>query len=227
MTDPARAPLDGAARDAFIRAYTALAAPTLVPELRLHLATEITPLWHATQELLDDGDLQPPYWAFAWPGGQALARFLIDESVHVARRDVFVLAAGSGIDAIGAACAGAARVAAADIDPFARSAIALNARANHVTIEIVDGDPLDDPPPVVDVILAGDVCYDEQMAPRVIAWLRRAAATGTEVLIADPGRAFLPERGIELLQRYDVPTSNELEDRAVRETGVFRLSGRS
>ena len=217
------APHDDASRRALIRAHTSLSAPSLVPELRLHLATEMTPLWHATQELLDDADMQPPFWAFAWPGGQALARVLFDDNVHVARRDVFVLAAGSGVDAIAAACAGASRVVAADIDPFARSAIGLNALANHVAIEVVDGDPLDEPPPAVDVILAGDVCYDERMAPRVIAWLRRAAATGTEVLIADPGRAYFPADGVEWIAWHRVPTSRELEEGDSRETVVARL----
>jgi len=217
---------DDATRVALIRAHTRLAAPSMVPEVLLHLATEMAPLWHATQELLDDLDMQPPFWAFAWPGGQALARFLIDDNVHVARREVFALAAGSGVDAIAAACAGAARVVAADIDPFARSAITLNALANHDEIEVVD-DPLDRPPPEVDVILAGDVCYDERMAPRVIAWLRRAAAAGTEVLIADPGRAYFPDTGLEWLAWHRVPTSRELEDGDSRETVIARILSRS
>jgi predicted nicotinamide N-methyase len=216
-------PRDDAARRALIRAHTTLAAPALVPELRLHLATEVTPLWRATQALLDDAGMPPPFWAFAWPGGQALARFLLDDATPVARREVFALAAGSGVDAIAAARAGAARVVAADVDPFARSAIALNALANRVAVEVVDGDPLDGEPPAVDVILAGDVCYDQRMAPLVIAWLRRAAAAGTEVLIADPGRAYFPDAGIERLGWHRVPTSRELEDGDSRETVIARL----
>jgi predicted nicotinamide N-methyase len=183
----------------------------------------MTRLWNATQALLDDFDMQPPYWAFAWPGGQALARFILDDNVHVARRNVFVLAAGSGIDAISAACAGATRVTAVDIDPFARCAITLNALANHVQMEIVAADPLDGPPPDVDVILAGDVCYDERMASRVVAWLRRAAAVGIDVLIADPGRTYFPTKGVEVIASHRVPTSLELENSESRDTVVARI----
>lgn len=207
---------------AFILAQTALGAPPLVPEVKLHLATEITPIWEATEATLTAMNLPPPYWAFAWAGGQALTRFLIDHPDWVRGKRVLDFAAGSGLSAIGAAKAGAALTQAAEIDDFAIAAIALNARINNVVIDLVRED-LVGVEPRWDVVLAGDVCYERPMAEKVIAWFRALAGRGVAVLMGDPGRAYLPQSGLLELARYWVPTSLELEDRTERETIVWRL----
>jgi predicted nicotinamide N-methyase len=207
---------------AFILAQTAIAAPPLVPEIKLHLATEITPIWEATEATLAAMNLPPPYWAFAWAGGQALTRFLIDHPDWVKGKRVLDFAAGSGLSAIGAAKAGAAQTQAAEIDDFALAAIALNARTNNVAIELVRED-LIGVAPRWDVVLAGDVCYERPMAEKVIAWFRALASRGVAILMGDPGRAYLPQSGLLELARYQVPTSLELEDRTQRETIVWRL----
>ena len=207
---------------AFILAQTAIAAPPLVPEIKLHLATEITPIWEATEATLTQMNLPPPYWAFAWAGGQALTRFLIDHPDWVKGKRVLDFAAGSGLSAIGAAKAGAALTQAAEIDDFAIAAIALNARANNVAIDLVRED-LIGVEPRWDVVLAGDVCYERPMAEKVIPWFRALAGRGVAILMGDPGRAYLPQSGLLELARYQVPTSLELEDRTQRETIVWRL----
>jgi predicted nicotinamide N-methyase len=207
---------------AFILAQTAIAAPPLVPEIRLHLATEITPIWEATEATLTAMNLPPPYWAFAWAGGQALTRFLIDHPDWVQGKRVLDFAAGSGLSAIGAAKAGAALTQAAEIDDFAIAAIGLNARINNVAIDLVRED-LVGVEPRWDVVLAGDVCYERPMAERVITWFRALAGRGVAILMGDPGRAYLPQSGLVELARYQVPTSLELEDRTQRETIVWRL----
>ena len=207
---------------AFILAQTLIAAPPLVPEIKLHLATEITPIWEATEANLTQMNLPPPYWAFAWAGGQALTRFLIDHPDWVKGKRVLDFAAGSGLSAIGAAKAGAALTQAAEIDDFAIAAITLNARINNVAIDLVRED-LIGAEPRWDVVLAGDVCYERPMAERVIAWFRALASRGVAVLMGDPGRAYLPQSGLLELARYQVPTSLELEDRTQRETIVWRL----
>ena len=207
---------------AFILAQTVIAAPPLVPEIKLHLATEITPIWEATEATLAAMNLPPPYWAFAWAGGQALTRFLIDHPDWVKGKRVLDFAAGSGLSAIGAAKAGAALTQAAEIDDFAIAAIALNARINNVAIELVRED-LVGAEPRWDVVLAGDVCYERPMAERVIAWFRTLASRGVAILMGDPGRAYLPQSGLLELARYQVPTSLELEDRTQRQTIVWRL----
>jgi predicted nicotinamide N-methyase len=207
---------------AFILAQTAIAAPPLVPEIKLHLATEITPIWEATEATLTQMNLPPPYWAFAWAGGQALTRFLIDHPDWVKGKRVLDFAAGSGLSAIGAAKAGAALTQAAEIDDFAIAAIALNARINNVAIDLVRED-LIGAEPRWDVVLAGDVCYERPMAEKVIPWFRALAGRGVAILMGDPGRAYLPQSGLLELARYQVPTSLELEDRTRRETIVWRL----
>jgi predicted nicotinamide N-methyase len=207
---------------AFILAQTVIAAPPLVPEIKLHLATEITPIWEATEATLTQMNLPPPYWAFAWAGGQALTRFLIDHPDWVKGKRVLDFAAGSGLSAIGAAKAGAALTQAAEIDDFAIAAIALNARINNVAIDLVRED-LVGVAPRWDVVLAGDVCYERPMAEKVIAWFRALAGRGVAILMGDPGRAYLPQSGLLELARYQVPTSLELEDRTQRETIVWRL----
>jgi predicted nicotinamide N-methyase len=211
--------------DAFIRAQTALVAPPLVPEIRLHLATEVTPLWQATEATLAATNLPPPYWAFAWPGGQALARHLLDHAELVRGRRVLDFAAGCGIAGIAAAMAGAARVAASEIDALAAAALTLNARANGVAVAVAATDLTRTDDDAWDVVLAGDVCYERAMTEAVIPWLRGLAARGRLVLLADPGRAYLPEAGLEEIAAYDVPTPLDLEDRLVRRTRVMRLAG--
>ncbi len=207
----------------FIRSNTAVTRTPLLPEIALHLATEITPLWEATEESLRESNVPPPYWAFAWPGGQAVARLVLDRPELVAGKSVLDFAAGTGLVGIAAMMAGAARVQSCDIDRFALSAIALNAEANGVEVKAVSADLVDRPLPGIDVVLAGDVCYEKPMADRVTAWLRGIAATGTLVLLGDPGRAYVPTSGIERVGQYAVPTSLELEDREMRETTIWRL----
>ena len=208
---------------AFILAQTVVACPPLVPEIRLHLATEITPIWQASEASLAASNLPPPYWAFAWPGGQAIARYLLDNPALVRGRAVLDFAAGSGLVAIAAARAGAARAVANDIDAVAATAVGLNAALNKVTVETDGGDMLDGDGAGFDLVLAGDVCYERPMAERVTRWARRLAANGIDVLLADPGRAYLPAEGLVELARYDVKTSLELEDRELRETVIYRL----
>ncbi|HEX5776848.1 MAG TPA: 50S ribosomal protein L11 methyltransferase, partial [Caulobacteraceae bacterium] len=183
-------------RRAFIVENTRLQAPPHAPELKLHLADEITPIWRLTEEALEEIGLAPPFWAFAWAGGQALARYLLDHPETVAGRRVIDFAAGSGIVAIAAMKAGAAQALAADIDAFCGPAVALNAEANGVAVSFTDADLLDAPAPAVDVILAGDICYEKPLAARVMAWLTAARAAGTRVLIGDPGRTFFPRQGL-------------------------------
>lgn len=207
---------------AFLRAHTVVARPPLVPEIRLHLATEITRIWQATEAWLATEGIEPPFWAFAWPGGIATARLLLDEPVRVAGRRVLDFAAGGGIAAIAAAMAGAAGVEAAEIDPLASAVTRLNAALNGVAVVALDGD-------VVgaacrwDVILAGDVCYEAPMTAHILPWLRRMAAAGAAVLLADPGRAYLPREGLEPVYRLEVPTTRELEDRDARAVTIYRL----
>ena len=212
----------------FIAAQTRPGPPSLVPELRLHLATEVTPLWQATEATLAQKGLPPPYWAFAWPGGQALARHLLDHADLSRGRRVLDFAAGGGIAGLAAAKCGA-NVTAAEIDAVAAVAIGMNAALNHVTVSVVTADlTARDPNDAArewDVVLAGDVFYERPMAERVGPWLRALARRGTAVLVADPGRAYLPGSGLAELARYAVPTSRDLEDRDVRETRVFRMTG--
>lgn len=211
---------------AFVRANTAIAPPPLVPEIRLHLASEITPLWHATEASLARDQLPPPYWAFAWAGGQALARHVLDHPALVRGRAVLDFGAGSGLVAIAAAMSGA-RVTAAEIDPFAAAAIALNAALNGVEIAIERTDVIGREPVPWEIVLAGDMCYERPLAERLTDWLRRLAAQDVTVLLGDPGRAYLPSGDLEALARYDVPTPLELEDRTSREGVVWRLKGRA
>jgi predicted nicotinamide N-methyase len=206
----------------FILGNTARTQAPLVPEITLHLASEVTPLWHATEEVLARNGLPPPYWAFAWPGGQTFARLLLDRPELVRGRSVLDFAAGCGIAAIAAAKSGAARVVASEIDDFAMAAIALNSRLNDVDIEIIGDDLLAKPPAGWDLILAGDVCYEKPMADRTLAWLDRAVEGGAEVLIADPGRAYLPKSGLFEIARHDVPTSLDLENRKIMTTVIYR-----
>lgn len=206
----------------FVQAHTILDYPPLVPEIALHLATEITPIWQATEDWLAARNIAPPFWAFAWPGGQALARHVLDHPALVAGRRVLDFAAGGGIAAIACARAGAAAVDAAEIDPMAIAVIRLNASRNGVGVNAETAD-------VVgvacrwDLILCGDVCYEAPMTARILPWLRRMAVSA-EVWLADPGRAYLPPDGLEPFASYRVPTTLELEDRTERGVTLYRLS---
>ena len=205
---------------AFVRRETIIASPPLVPEIRLHLASEVVPLWQATEADLEKHGLPPPYWAFAWPGGQALARYLLDHPQEVQGLRVLDFAAGSGLAAIAAAKAGAASVAAAEIDRFAIAAIGLNAGLNAVALDLIEKDIMGEDGPW-DVILAGDVCYERPMAEAAARWFTRLAASGKRVLMGDPGRNYLPAAGLSEVARYQVPTSLDLEDRISRQTTVW------
>ena len=208
----------------FIRAQTTIATSALVPEIPLHLATEITPIWQATEAWLGEQGIEPPFWAFAWPGSQAMARLLLDEPARVAGRRVLDFAAGCGLAAIAAAKAGAALVEAAEIDPMAVAATRLNAALNGVAVTALDGDVVGTPGRW-DLIRAGDVCYEAPMTAHILPWLRSLAAAGAEVWIADPGRGYLPREGLAPIARYPVQTTRELEDREVRDVTIARLSG--
>lgn len=209
----------------FIRAHTALLSPPLVPELRLHLAAEVYPLWRMTEEELGAVGVPPPFWAFAWAGGQALARYVLDHPETVRGKRVLDVASGSGLVAIAAALSGAASVEATDLDPFAREAIALNAAANGVTVVASARDVLGAYAPLAaEVVLAGDVFYEQPMADRMAAWLAACAANGALCLAGDPGRSYLPRRGLIEVAAYDVATTRVLEDREIRHTRVFRVA---
>ncbi len=209
---------------AFVRANTALQRLPLVPEVALHLASEVVPLWQATEADLEESGLPPPFWAFAWAGGQALARFLLDHPERVAGKRVLDFGAGSGVQGIAAALAGAARVEASEIDPFALAALALNAEANGVALDLSDDDLVGRLEADWEVVLAGDVCYERPMAARVAAWLGELAGRGVTVLMGDPGRTYLPRAGLERLARYAVPTTRELEDSDLRNAVVWRVT---
>jgi predicted nicotinamide N-methyase len=208
--------------DDFVRAHTIIARAPLVPEIALHLATEITPIWQATEAWLAERNIEPPFWAFAWPGGQATARLLLDEPARVAGKRVLDFAAGCGIAAVAAAMSGAAEVEAAEIDALALAAVRLNAALNGVHVATPAGDIVG-APCRWDVILAGDVCYEAPMTAHILPWLRAMAGAGATVLLADPGRAYLPRDGLQPLARHVVPTTLELEDRTLREVTLFRL----
>lgn len=207
---------------AFVLANTeALSAP-LVAEITLRLASEVVPLWQMTEAELEATGLPPPYWAFAWAGGQALARFVLDTRALVRGKSVLDFGAGSGLVAIAAAKAGASSVVAADIDALACAAIALNAEANGVQVSVIAEDVigrLDLAP----VILVGDMCYEQPLAERIEDWLFAAARRGSLVLLGDPGRTYLPKAGLTRLAHYAVTTTRELEDADVRNTAVYRI----
>ena len=208
---------------AFIRANTHPAAPSLIPEMTLYLATEITPIWQATEVWLTENNVAPPFWAFAWAGGQGLARHILDHPELVKGRRILDFAAGCGVVSIACAIAGAASVEAAEIDPLSIAAIRLNAALNGVDIEAVLGD-------VVgsacrwDLILCADVCYEAPMTGHIMPWLKRMARE-TEVWLADPGRNYLPERGLQAFAKYTVPTTLEIEDRDQRDVVLYRVEG--
>jgi predicted nicotinamide N-methyase len=210
--------------EGFIRDNTALAAPPHVPEIRLHLADEAHDLWQRTEEELQAIGLPPPFWAFAWAGGQGLARYVLDHPGIVSGQFVLDFATGSGLVAIAAARAGAGRMLAADVDPFCGTAVALNAEANGVSIPFTDRD-LTGTDEGWHVVLAGDVFYDRAMADPVCDWFAMLARRGTMVLVGDPGRSYLPRARLTELARYEVPVTRALEDAEVKRTTVWRFDG--
>jgi len=210
---------------AFVLRHTNLRPITGLPAIRLHLADEVLPLWHALQLETGDEDTGLPYWAFAWGGGLAVGRYLAEHPEAVRGRRVFDLASGSGLCAIAALRAGAASATASDIDPYACAAIPLNARANGVRVSAVRRDVLAEEPPDTDVILAGDCWYEAVLAARVLPWLQRAGARGIDVLVGDPGRRYLPVADLEEIARYEVRTTTELEDLELKQGRVYRLRG--
>jgi predicted nicotinamide N-methyase len=208
----------------FLRAHTRLARPTLVAEVQLHVADDVVGLWEAMETEGGGAGQDPPFWAAAWPGGQALARYVLDHPGSVAGRRVLDLGSGSGLVAVAALLAGASGVLASDVDPYSHTAIALNAQVNGVSgIEVV-GDVLgsvdDGEPPDIDVVLAGDVCYDREMTARVLPFLGGAWLRGAAVYLGDPGRKYVPKEGLVEQASYDVP---DADGGPVRRTTVWRL----
>jgi predicted nicotinamide N-methyase len=224
VTAPDAREPDAGALLRLIGEQTALLPVPLAPELRVFQATEITPLWQATEQTLASHGLPPPFWAFAWPGSQALARLILDRPELVRGRGVLDFGAGNGLAAIAAARVGAAPVVANDLDRVAALAQHLNARANRVALRSLIGDVVGRDLPGTGVVLAGDVCYEGPASRRIVAWLRERAAAGALVLLADPGRTYRPTDGLTELARYTVPTTRELEDGDSRETSVWRVS---
>ena len=212
----------------FIEENTAPVAPPLLPEMRLRLATEVTPLWRATETFLRTHGIEPPFWAFAWAGGQAIARLLLDRPELVRGKSVLDLASGSGLCAIAAARAGARRVVAVDTDALAAVAIAMNAEGQGVTVEahvedVLGGAGLPAWAAGAEVVLAGDVCYDVAMTGVVLPWLRARAGEGREVLLGDPGRAYLPAEGIREVARFRVPVIDDVEGTSEKWGVVYRV----
>lgn len=209
--------------ESFILANTSLTAPLHIPEIRLHLADEAHDLWLKTEDELAAIGLPPPFWAFAWAGGQGLARYILDHPETVRGRRVLDFASGSGLVAIAAWIAGARNILAADIDPFCETAIRLNGRANGIAIEFASSDVVgtDDG---WDIVLAGDVFYDKPFAERLIPWFSNLRERGAEILVGDPGRSYLPKDRMQALAVYQVPVTRALEDAEVKKTTVWRFA---
>ena len=211
-------------RRAFILTNTRLQAPPHAPELRLYLADEITPIWRLTEEELGELGLPPPFWAFAWAGGQGVARWVLDHPEEVTGRRVLDLACGGGIAGLAAMKAGAAEATGVDLDPFCGAAVALNSEANKVVVRFVRADLLAGPAPTIDVVLAGDLFYERPLAQRAFAWLRSAHEAGARVIMGDPGRTYFDPTGLVQLADYQVQTTRELEDAEVKRTGVWTFA---
>lgn len=216
---------DDAGLRAFIVDNTRILAPPLVPEIILHLAEESLPIWRRTEEELGAMNLPPPFWAFAWAGGQALARYVLDHPELVRGRRVLDLGAGSGVAAVAAAHCGAAHVLAADVDAISLVAAEMNAAANGLSIATTADDLLDRPPPPCDVLIIGDLFYERSLAARALAFAETAAASGATVLVGDPRRSYFPLTRFVEVAEYRVPVTRELEDSEIKRTGVWRLAG--
>ena len=225
------APADLEAMRSFIQANTRLervdgldfVRDGIRRQMQVWQADEITPIWTATEADLERQGLEPPFWAFPWAGGQAVARLILARPDLVTGKRVLDIAAGGGLIAVAAAWAGAAEVLANDIDPLCQAAVSLNAEANGVQICWRGGNLLDAPPPEVDVILAGDIFYQKQMAQRFLAWLAAAKAQGTLVYLGDPGRAYAPKDTVQPLAEYDITTNLDLEGVSSRRARVWTL----
>jgi len=207
---------------AFIRENTRILAPSYIPEIKLHLADDAVALWELTEQELDALDLAPPFWAFAWAGGQALARYLLDNSEIARGREVLDVASGCGVAAIAARLAGARSVSAVDIDAFAVHAARLNAELNNVSINALNGNPVGQPTGA-ELVLVGDLFYDRDLAPQVLDWLLALQAAGKQVLIGDPGRTYLPRHKLEQIAAYNIPVTRALEDAEIKRAAVWRL----
>jgi len=207
---------------AFIRDNTLILSPPLVPELSLHLAEESLPIWLKTEEELNKANIDPPYWAFAWAGGQALARYILDEPALVAGKNVLDLGSGSGLVAIAACRSGAASATAADIDPLAAAAARLNGSLNAATLQTTVRDLLAEAPTAYDVILVGDLFYEANLAKRVMAFIDAAAVKGSKILVGDPRRSYFPLDRFERIAEYIVPVSRQLEDDETKRTAIWR-----
>ena len=208
--------------EAFIRANTSLMAPPHVPEISLHLASEAHELWQKTEEEREAIGLPPPFWAFAWAGGQGLARYILDHPDMVRGASVLDFASGSGLVGIAAVMAGAREVTASDIDPWTETAIRLNAGANHVSLGFTGADLIGRAVDA-DIVLAGDVFYDRAFADALVPWFERLAAEGKTVLVGDPGRSYLPRERLEYRAVYQVPVTRALEDSEIKKTTVWRF----
>ena len=209
---------------AFIFANTRLMSPPLVPEIRLHLAEESLPIWLKTEEELGEINVPPPFWAFAWAGGQALARYLLDNATLVAGKSIVDLGTGSGLTAIAPMLAGARSALAADIDAIALAAVALNAEANGVKVATTSDDLLARLPDPFDVTLVGDLFYERAMSENVLGYIEAAAAAGSVVLIGDPQRNYFPRDRFEQVAEYNVPVTRELEDNEIKRTAVWQFA---
>ena len=219
-TSPRREPADWVD---FIRANTRLLSPPLVPEIKLHLAEESLPIWQRTEDELGEMNVPPPYWAFAWAGGQAVARWLLDNPALADGKRVLDIGAGSGMTALAARRAGAADVLAADIDAIAIAAVALNAEANALDVRVTSEDLLGAPPGDFDTIIVGDMFYERDLAAKVLAFIESAVARGSVVLIGDPQRSYFPRDRFDKIAEYQVPVTRELEDSEIKRTAVWRL----
>jgi predicted nicotinamide N-methyase len=218
-------PADRPVPAGFVRAHTRPLRPPLVPEITLLVASDVVALWEAIEQERGTAPTEPPFWAAAWPGGQALARHVLDAPGAVAGRSVLDLGSGSGLVAVAAALAGAREVVASEIDPFGHAAIAVNAEVNGVPPIAVVGDVLGEEPPPVDVVLAGDVCYDRVMSERVLPWLLAARARGAEVYLGDPGRPYVPTDRLAAVAVFDVADTEGSAGAPtqIRRTTVWRL----
>lgn len=215
----------GPGRDTdLVLARTWLVRPAFVPELALHLADDMDEVWAGLQAELQDDTLPPPFWAFAWLGGQAVARYVLDHPGEVAGRRVLDVATGSGVCGLAACRAGAGEVTGVDVDPIAAAAARLNAQANDLALLVEHHDVLGEPPPRVDVVLAGDVFYDAAMAERIQPWLLDAHRAGARVLVGDPGRHYLPRALLTELATYDIATTRDLEGVDVKTVRVYAVS---
>ncbi len=216
-------PTDEKGHAAFIAANTKLIAPPHVPEIVLHLAEESLPIWQKTEEELGEMNVPPPFWAFAWAGGQALGRYVLDHPHEVCGKTVLDLGTGSGLTAIAALKAGASCGLAADIDPLALASARLNAKANGVDLETTGADLLAEAPGAFGVILVGDLFYERALADRVLAFIGRADANGSRILVGDPGRSYFPKDRFVCVAEYEVSVTRELEDALVKKTAVWAL----